>query len=593
MKYWSRIRKIFRENNFYSNISGNLAVMTALTMPVALVLAAVGIDEASLYTEKREAQSLVDIAAIIAAANLSKAETAVTTTFRDNGVANVVVGSAGAQPPAGTNGIKPTVTITPGRYVADASAAVGTRFSAGVLPYNAVKVTFKKTGRRYFGGALIAPPTIATQAIASITPQAAFSIGSRLASVDEGILNSLLGGLTGSNLSLKVMDYNALISADVSALSFMDALATKLQITAGTYTNVLDASATIGQIVSAMASIDGISAQAKLALQTIASKATSQTKIPLSHLFDLGPVGKLALGSKPAGLTAAASIMEILTASAALANGSNQAGVNLTTNVLGLLSTELKLAIGEPPQSSPWFKIGETGSIVRTAQTRLRLVAGVNVGTKGILGGGISLASVQLPLHVEVAYGEAKVTGITCPTGRQESIKVTIAARPGIASLKIAETDDAGFGNFTKPTSFRDAKIADVKVEILFLSIPLIAVTGSAGVDIGNLNTKTLTFDYTDIKNKTIKQASAENFTQALTQSLINDLKLEITALGLPINVTVLLGVVKQPILNLLGTITAPVDNALYTLLTALGVHVGQADIRVTGATCGQSVLVQ
>ncbi|NGN40546.1 hypothetical protein G6N74_05670 [Mesorhizobium sp. CGMCC 1.15528] len=593
MQYYAQVRKKFLETRFCSSISGNIAVMTALTMPVALILAAVAVDEASLYAEKREAQSLVDIAAITAAANLSKAETAVTTTFRDNGVAGVVVGSAGTQPPVGANGIKPTVTVTPGRYVADASAAVGTRFAAGVQPYNSVKVTFKKSGKRYFGGALIGAPTIATQATASVTPQAAFSIGSRLASVDEGILNSLLSGLTGSNLSLKVMDYNALISADVSVLSFFDALATKLQITAGTYTNVLNASATVGQIVSAMASIDGIGAQAKLALQTIASGSTNQTKIPLSHLFDLGPVGNLSLGSRPAGLTAAASIMEILTASAALANGSNQAGVNLTSNLLDLLSTELKLAIGEPPQSSPWFKIGETGSIVRTAQTRLRLIAGVNVGIKGILGGGIRLASVQLPLHVKVAYGEAKVTGITCPTGRPESIKVTIAARPGIATLKIAETDDAGFGNFTKPTSFRDAKIADVEVKLLVLTLPLIAVTGSAGVDIGNLNTKTLTFDYTDIKNKTIKQASAENFTQTLTQSLINDLKLKITALGLPIDVTVLLGVVKQPILNLLGTITAPVDNALYTLLTALGVHVGQADIRVTGATCGNSVLVQ
>jgi uncharacterized membrane protein len=580
MKYWSRIRKIFRENNFYSNISGNLAVMTALTMPVALVLAAVGIDEASLYTEKREAQSLVDIAAIIAAANLSKAETAVTTTFRDNGVANVVVGSAGTQPPAGANGIKPTVTITPGRYVADASAAVGTRFSAGVLPYNAVKVTFKKTGTRYFGGALIAPPTIATQAIASITPQAAFSIGSRLASVDEGILNSLLGGLTGSNLSLKVMDYNALISADVSALSFMDALATKLQITAGTYTNVLDASATIGQIVSAMASIDGISAQAKLALQTIASKATNQTKIPLSHLFDLGPVGKLTLGSKPAGLTANTSLMDILTASAALANGSNQVAVDLGINVLGLLKVTAVLAIGEPPQSTPWFTIGNTGTIVRTAQTRLFLE--VYVGLKNVLPI-ISLLDVKLPIYVEVAYGEAKLTSISCPTGRPESIKVGVAARPGIIDVRIADINK---------NTFRNNPVPSERVEIANVLGGVASVTAKLAITSSNLAYTNLEFSQTDITNRTYKTVNTKNITTSVITSLLGTKDaLQVKILGL--DLLGLSNILLPAISVALVPITQPVDTLLYNVLGALGIRVGEADIRVNGATCGQSVLVQ
>ncbi|TJX70422.1 MAG: hypothetical protein E5W21_08255, partial [Mesorhizobium sp.] len=40
----------------------NFAVMTALSAPVALALAAVAIDEASIYTERREAQAMVDLA---------------------------------------------------------------------------------------------------------------------------------------------------------------------------------------------------------------------------------------------------------------------------------------------------------------------------------------------------------------------------------------------------------------------------------------------------------------------------------------------------------------------------------------------------
>ena len=63
--------------------------------------------------------------------------------------------------------------------------------------------------------------------------------------------------------------------------------------------------------------------------------------------------------------------------------------------------------------------------------------------------------------------------------------------------------------------------------------------------------------------------------------------------LGLPINLSALLGTVKPAVVALLNSVTAPVDTLLYNVLAALGVSVGQADVRVTGATCGRSVLVQ
>jgi len=78
-----------------------------------------------------------------------------------------------------------------------------------------------------------------TAVIASAQPQAAFSVGSRLASLNGGILNALLGGLLGGNISLSVMDYNSLVSADVDVLSFTDALATQLHLTGVSYSDVL------------------------------------------------------------------------------------------------------------------------------------------------------------------------------------------------------------------------------------------------------------------------------------------------------------------------------------------------------------------
>ncbi|BAV51812.1 hypothetical protein MLTONO_6910 [Mesorhizobium loti] len=567
----------------------NFAVMTALSAPVALALAAVAIDEASIYTERRQAQAMVDLAAITAASNINNVNTAVVTTLTDNGMPGVVVQASGQTiaPAVG----KTVVTVTKGRY-ASSTTNVTQRFQAGVTPYNAVRVTLTKIPARYFASSLIPTPVIGTQATASMTPQATFSVGSRLLSVNGGILNALLSGLLGGNISLSVMDYNGLISADVSVLSFVSALATQLNITAGTYSDVLASKATVGQIATAMANVPGLGNTAKVALQTIASKSTSTVKIPLSSLIDLGSVGSVGLGQQPSGLGVDASAMGMLTAAAVLANGTNQAAVNLGATIPGLVNTQLNIAIGEPAQSSPWLAIDGIGTTVRTAQTRIKLTASVGVGTPG-LGGGISLLAVNLPLNVEVAYAEAKLTDISCPTG-PSSISVSIAAHPGIAQLNLANSNNpSGFADFSQPQTFTDAEIADVSLHLLLINIPLIQVMGSAATAITNNSPQTLTFNATDIANKTVKTVSTRNISQSLTTSLVNNLSLSANVLGLGIDLTALLGTVKPAVVTLLNGVTAPVDDLLYNVLSALGVGVGQADVRVTGATCGRAVLVQ
>lgn len=566
----------------------NIAVMTALSAPVALALAAVAIDEASIYTERREAQAMVDLAAITAASNITKVDTAVVTTLTDNGMPGVVVQGSGQTiaPAVG----KTVVSVTPGRYAAS-TANVSQRFQSGVTPYNAVRVTLKKIPARYFASSLLPTPVIGTEATASMTPQATFSVGSRLLSVNGGILNALLSGLLGGNISLSVMDYNGLISADVSVLSFIDGLATQLSLTGVTYSDVLASNVTVGQIATAMANVPGLGNTAKLALQTIASKSTSTGKIPLNKLVDLGSVGSLALGQRPTGLGLDTNAMGMLTAAAVLANGTNQAQVNLGATVPGLLSTALTIAIGEPMQSSPWLAVDGIGTVVRTAQTRIKLVASVGVGTPG-LGGGISLLAVNLPLNVEVAYAEAKLTDITCPTG-PSSINVSIAAHPGIASLHLANSNSSVFRDFSQPQTFTDAEIADVSLHMLLINIPLIQVMGSAATAITNNSPTTLNFNATDIANKTVKTVSTRNISQSLTTSLVGNLSLSVNALGLGIDLTALLATVKPAVMAVLNGVTAPVDDLLYNVLSALGVGVGQADVRVTGATCGRAVLVQ
>ncbi|WP_287298724.1 pilus assembly protein TadG-related protein [Mesorhizobium sp.] len=578
-------------HSMLGDLTANFAVMTALCAPFALALAAFAIDEGSIYVERREAQSLVDLAAITAASNINNIDAAVVTTLGDNGMPGIVVQKVGQTitPALG----KTVVSVTRGRYSAESSLGVDKRFEAGKTPYNAVHVTLKKVPARYFASSLIPTPVIGTQAVASIAPQAMFSVGSRLLSVNGGILNALLSKFLGGNIALSVMDYNALIAADVNLLSFIDALAVEMQLTGVSYSEVLASKATVGQIATAMANVSPVGSTSKLALQTIASRTTSTVKIPLNHLVDLGSMGQLGLGQKSPGFSVDASAMGMLTTAAALANGSKQVELNLGATIPGLASTTLAIAIGEPAQFSPWLTIGEKGAVVRTAQTRIKLVASVGIGNAN-LGGGTTLLAVNVPLHIEVAYAEAKLTDISCPTGRPDSLEVSIEARPGVASLHLAASDadssPTAFADFSNPQSFSNAQIAAVRL----LLIPLLSVNGSAALDITNNDPTTLTFNSSEIANKTIKTAPTKNLTQSLTTSLVDELSLSINALGLGLlNVTTLLGTVKPAVLAALNTVTAPVDELVYNVLAALGVRVGEADVRVIGATCGRSVLVQ
>nr|WP_245432494.1 pilus assembly protein TadG-related protein [Mesorhizobium loti] len=572
---------------FLPDRSANFAIMAALSMPIALALMAVAVDEGSLYTERRAAQSVTDLAAIAAGSNIINAEQAVLAAFSDNGLTGATVG-AGTPTPG-----KPVVSVVRGRYTP--SSAVGQRFEAGKTPYNAVSVSLKKIGVMYFGGAFMSPPMIGTNAIASTTPQATFSIGSRLAAVDTSsspLLNSILGGLLGTNIALNAMDYNALIGADINVLSFLDQLAIKLNLTGVSYSNVLASKATLTQIIGAMANIPGLDSRSKLALQTMAAGATNAIKIPLDHLIDLGNVGRLGLGQRPAGLTVDADALSMVKAAANLAGGAKQIDLNTGITVPGLLEVVAKLAVGEPPQSTPWLTVGEKGAKVRTAQTRLKLE--VTVGSSNV-SSGIKIVSVSIPLNVEVAYAEAELMDITCSTGRPESRKVTIAARPGIVEAYLAKNSSSDFADFTKPQTFGDASIVTANINILgLIKLDLLELRAKAYFYSGNQTTTTLVFDDADITAKRIKKTSTKDFATSLTSSLLTGLELKPYLLGSPIGLLDLVfDPLKTAVVPLLTSVTSQLDAILFNLLSSLGITLGEADVRVTGATCGRSVLVQ
>lgn len=556
--------------NLLASTTANMATLCALVVPVVLAVVALAVDEGSLYLERREAQSVTDLAAISAAQNIADARSVAHSTFGDNGIAAVFEAEA-------RNAESPRIRVETGRYKPDPGLSVAKRFAADAASPNAVRVTLRKRGAIYFAQAFSHRPEIATTAIAARRPMAAFSIGSRLLRLDGGLLNSILGGLTGSQISLSIMDYEALVSTDIDLLSFFSALATQLDLEAATYDELLDAKVNVSQLAAALAKIEGLGANTVSALNILANRTNrpGATAFSLSSLIGLKAAGAMPVGTSLGGLDAKLNVLQILAAAAAIANGGNQIHADLGAGIQGLIGASLDLAIGEPPQGSAWFAVGDGGEIVRTAQTRLRLVLQVG-GPGGALG-----ASIRVPLYLDLAYAEARLASVSCPTGRPESIEVKVDARPGIADLRLADMDASRLDDFRNPIPLRPAAL---------VTLPLVKISGSAHAEIGNQSFKPLDFDHRDIEAGTVKTTHTTNLTQSLFGSLLGDLNLDVEVAGLDLGLSRLLG-------NTLGGVlqgAAPgIDKLLLDLLSTLGLGLGEADVTVTGATCGHAVLVQ
>lgn len=533
---------------FRCDTRGTIAIMSAISMATIIGIAAIAVDVGALYTERRHAQGAVDLAAIAAAADLDRPHAAAVATLRANKISDTH-----------------RIIVETGRYRPDPSLPPQERFVAGAEPRNAARVFLEKPGATYFAHALsLGTPRMSVQGLAINTELANFSIGSRLLALRDGAINRLLGALTGSNIDLSVMDYEALASADVKLLNFLDVLAGEMNLTAGTYNDVLGTSASIGDIVKAVAGVtnaEGSGNDLTIALSTLQSQlGSSPVRVPLEQVINLGPLGDLALGSPAPGLDATYSALGLITAAAAMANGEDQVAVDFGTSVPGLLGLTVTVRIGEPMQNSGWVAVGGPGTLVRTAQTRISIRA--TVGGTGLLAG----AEIKLPVDIEVASAEARLDEVVCAADGAEA--VTVSARPSIAAAWVGE---------------REAGASDVQMADI-VSTPIVRVQGRAHIEIGDTSWTPLSFSKDDIADRTIKSVSTSNFTDSLVSSLVRDLDLRVQVLGLGVG----LGpTISNLVSSTLGGVTQPLDAIVASLLEALGVHVGEADVRVHGALCG------
>jgi len=563
---------------------GNLATMAALVAPVFLAVAAFCVDTGSLFLERRQLQSMADLAAVAGAASLSQADDAVLRQLQANGVDPLLM--SGSYDPSIVNGKtdnKTRVWVEKGNYFPDKSRAVENRFVAGGANPDAVRVRLARPGNLYFGQSFISRPGLGATGMAATKAEAAFSIGSRLLSLntDQSVLNGLLGGLLGTSLNLKLVDYNALAATDINLLGFLDKLAPKVGLTAGTYDQLLNTDVSVGTLATVLAEVVTNNPTAKAALGILGKDAVAlATKLPVGKLLGLGSIADASLGSA-SNYNITANVLQLISA-AAMLGGDHQLQLGTGLKLPGVLAFKLDVAVGEPAQKTPFFTVGGAGTLVRTAQIRLLLT--LEVGNDGLVS---YLANVHVPIFIDVASGEAELKSISCPQG-PGSATVKLAVKPGLAGVYLGDTDIDLMRNFSKTPVVRKTAIATVKL----LVADIAELRGRVELPRGNPKQEIVTFTPADIAAKRIKTVGTNQLAGSLFVGLVKGLDLEVVLIGfLPLPLPL------SGLTQLLGTLLTPlgpaVDSLLFGVLDLLGVKIGQADVQVTGVLCQRAVLTQ
>jgi uncharacterized membrane protein len=545
---------------------GGVTIIVACSSMMIIGFAAVAVDLGSVFLQERKLQGVADMAAMSAARDLGSANSAAQAT------ANLTNWNGGV-----------TTVTTLGSWSNDSTVAPGSRFVAGGAAGNAVKVKVTAKADLYFASAILGKQqlTITRSATAARAELASFSIGTRLAAVQGGAVNALLSALTGSQISLSVMDYNALASANVDLFSYINALKTHASLTGLSFDKVLSANISTSDQLSGL--VDALSSTgqtvAAAALKKIAQASTATANSPLSAVIDLGPYTDQDHVAGASDTSVAVNAFDLAKALLLASNGGRQLQLNVAGAVPGLLNVNVWLAIGQRPTDSSWMGVRENGqsTIIRTAQTRLYVEAQA-ASILGLLGS----QPITLPIYVEAASAQAKLTSLSCPSASANQ-SMQIAVMPSVGQIAVASLDRTKLNDFTKPMVLSPATLIGINLGLLSTN-----VTAYSDIVLGGASWQSVSFSRADITAGTTKTVSTNDLASTTISSLIGNLNLGVQVGGLGLST----GAITAPLAPLLNSLGAPLDTLINTLTGVLGVELGQADVQATGLRCKDAALV-
>lgn len=525
---------------------GGVSVLLAASLFMLAGAATVSVDLGSIYLAKRQLQGMADAAALAAVGGGRPAAQALIDRSQLSGV------SIGA--------------IENGAYVADPAIPAAARFQPSGQGAQAMRVELRRRAPLFFGRLLVGRDGVdlTARATAARTDLAAFSLGTSLAGVSGGVPNQLLSALAGTELALSVMDYQGLASANLKLLDVADALRLRLGRDGETYGQLFAQQVPLATVLAAMADA-GAGTAAVAPLLTMASRISGRS-VRLSDIVDLGPVrNATAQAGQPTILVDAFTMVRM-----ALSPPSDVATpVDLRISVPGLSHTRIMMVTGTGQARAPLMTVTASRDVVlRTAQTRL--YAESTIAT--VLGG---LGSVRIPLYVELAAAEARLSAIDCEPGGA----VTLAVTPSVGSAMLADVDAAALTRFSSPANPRPALLAQ---------LPATQVTAFTQIMLGGTTAQTVGFSADDIASSRVKTVSTGDLTQGLAASLATRTQVQVSVLGVKVSNSPLSGIVG----TLLGTTASLIDDLLNGVMQTMGMRIGSADVRVHDRRCGIATIV-
>jgi uncharacterized membrane protein len=563
---------------------GAIAPIVAVFMTI--VVASLGaLDVGNAFYARRSLQRTADLAALAAAQTMDDTCTQPVATARANAALNGFDPDAAGQSLSVVCGRWDATANAGPSYFAAANAGAGTQ-------RNAVQVTTQRRVPYFFLGPARQMTATAT---AKATNLGAFTIGTALAQVQNGLVNALLNALLGANLTLSVASYDSLANARVRVRDLMAAAGV------GTVDQLMAAQLNVAQLAQLMAtalsttSIADANLQSDVAtLQTVAGAGIAATaQFPLGDGANGHGVLALGVADSQSALDATISPFDALVVAAEIAKA-GQAPVDVTggLSIAGLNAT-LKVQIIEPPV----LAVGEAGVDPATQQWRtqahtaqVRLYLNVALATPSLPG--IGSVGLNIPLSLEAAPGTAWLQATNCASTKASSSS-TIGVQPGIAHVCVgdAPTNFAASQPFTcsKPATL--VNVTNVLRVTANAALPAVVPQSSAA---------TLTFDGVTPNGDDYQSANANavgsvlaTALDGLVASLSQPNGLDVTLFGgvsLPIGV--IDSVLLAALLPALDTLLSGLDLAVDPLLQVLGVQVGVATIHDLSLTCGASQLV-
>lgn len=480
---------------------GAIGLMAAVTLGLALLFMLLVVDSGRLYMEQRKLQRVADNAALEAVSRGGDCQPGLSA-------------ATYAEQSASRNGF----TVASGSTLTTACGALNTgagglrAFNVDATQSGAVRVIATDTVPISVASgiaALFSPGPInlttqlsATAVAAAPAPTVAqLSIRSTLGTVStsqSNILNPLIGGLLGGNLSLSALGWNGLLNTDINLLSYLNQLAINLGVEAGNYSQLLNTSTTVTQLIQAAITVvqaNGATADVLTALGNLQVAAINAAPLKL------GDILQLQTGLPSTALDANLQLFQLLQAMIQLSNSNSAVAATLPVNVLGLANITVQTKVIEPPQLSAIGNpdlakadpLGANRIYVRTAQVRtlvrgnlsLPLISGLSTAVGSlvapltpVLNGLLSLnlvttlgsalcllgagceqlfpdiaSSSEIDLSLDAGGAIAYVTDYSCPMNDSGTKSLTARTTSSIADLKVGAIDPANaFSSSAEPT---------------------------------------------------------------------------------------------------------------------------------------------